>query len=89
MAVASTCGQVAGIPASLATAIASLRDVSSRCESARATAGILTQREAALMANLQGHSKDVIASLDSWAREIDAMARAGIALPAGDELELV
>lgn len=89
MAVASTCGQVAGIPASLATAIASLRDVLRRCESARATAGILGQREAALVANCENYSRTTIASLDSWGREIDAMVRAGIALPAGDELELV
>lgn len=82
-------GNIAGIPASLATAIASLRDVLSRCEVAGESTGILDAAQANTIKGLEDRCRSTIRSAESWAREIDAMVRAGIALPAKDELELV
>src|SRR4051812_28417031 len=50
--IAAACGSVSGIPDSLARAVDSLRDVVSRCDAARATAGILTPAQATTLAGV-------------------------------------
>lgn len=86
---ADTCGQIAGIPTSLAKAIEALRDVEQRCERARAATGILDARQAERLGCIGSEMRNKMGQLDALSREIDAMIRAGIAIPVKEEMELV
>lgn len=82
-AVASICGAIAGIPASLASASEHLKEARRRCGAAGASAGILTPRHAAIIEDAAEHIH--------FARlAIEAIIAEGIALPPKkEETELI
>lgn len=88
--IAIVSGHISGIPDSLAKAVASLRDVERRCESARAVAGILDEWQAAFMKVVAEHAANIIPALEEAQRETHEMHMTGIGLPkVAGEMELL
>lgn len=87
--VASVCGLIAGMPASFAKAIESLRDIDRRATETSAMAGILTQSQRIVVATIKSEISPLIVKLEESWRKVDAIIKEGVALPNKEEVDLL